>query len=160
MKNECTGRAGGWVARRLAVTAAIVLIASSLVGGLAAAHTTQNGLNYHTTASDCWQMWTTIRHPSVASGYNVDLNVYNGRLPSYCSGTYRSSNAFTLENQGELWGNGGSTFCGDFLVKNSTTAHNFGVGFPSNCTDLVGYGWGRALVSGSWRVGGRWVTHS
>src|SRR3546814_16452289 len=80
--------------------------------------------------------------------YNVDLNVYNGRLPSYCSGTYRSSNAFTLENQGELWGNGGSPFCGDFLVKNSTTAQNFGVGFPSNCTDLVGYGWGRALFRG------------
>lgn len=153
------GRAGGPAIRRFAVAAAVVLIASLLAGGLAAAHTKQNGQNYRITASDCWQMWTKIRHPSAASGYNVDLNVYNGRLPSYCSGAYRSSGPYTLENQGELWGNGGNTFCGDFLLKNSTPVYNFGVGFPSNCTDLTGFGWARALDGGDWYDGSRWVTH-
>lgn len=149
-------------ARLLMAMAFVALFAASTFAGaaVASAHNVSSGRNYIMTATDCWQMWVEIRHPSINGTSRQDMNVRNGRLAQSCSGSYRYSGAYTLRNYGELWS--GQTLCGQFNLENGSGTYGFAVGFPSNCSNLQAIGHGRAKINGTWQsqVGIASVTHS
>lgn len=143
-----------------AASVAVLFIAAMLAGsGVAFADNKQDGWNYHTSSTDCWQVYVEIRHPSIDPNFRQDMNVRNGRLNQWCSGSYRFSGGFTLRNKGELWS--GNSLCGSFDVKNSNGVYGYAIGFPSNCQDLHAIGLAWAWVNGAWQgPGSASVTHS
>ena len=151
-RTSSTAPPGRRALRVLAVTA--VLVVAFIAGaGVAQAHNQESRYNYYSNGSSCWEARAELHHPG--SGATFDANAWNYRR-SNCSGSgaIQYSDAHTLDNWGELWKQDFSMQCLSFAAQNSNPTYGFGVGAPSNCTNVVLIVGARAKDGTTWHCCG------